>query len=78
MAARVRAFDWAGTPLGPIDAWPQSLRIAVDICMHSRFPMFVWWGTPFINIYNDAYVPMLGKRHPEALGRPAQFTWSDS
>jgi hypothetical protein len=34
--------------------------------------MFVWWGEPLINIYNDAYVPMLGKRHPRAFGRPAR------
>ena len=39
--------------------------------------MFVWWGPGLINIYNDAYAPMLGARHPEAFGRPAQETWSD-
>ena len=70
MAERVRAFDWASTPLGPMDRWPQSLATAVGICMNSRFPMFVWWGSQLINIYNDAYIPILGKRHPEALGRP--------
>ncbi|HXF15970.1 MAG TPA: PAS domain-containing protein [Burkholderiales bacterium] len=77
MAARVRAFDWATTALGPVEGWPQSLRIAVGICLHSRFPMFVWWGPQLIKIYNDSYVPMLGTRHPAALGRPAQETWSD-
>jgi PAS domain S-box-containing protein len=77
MAARVRAFDWASTPLGPPQQWPQSLRIAVGICLNSRFPMFVWWGPQLINIYNDGYIPMLGKRHPAALGKPAQPTWQD-
>ncbi len=71
------ATDWAATPLGPMDRWPQALRIAVGICLNSRFPMFVWWGEQAINIYNDAYVPMLGKRHPAAFGRPAQEAWSD-
>ena len=71
------ATDWAATPLGPMDGWPQALRIAVGICLNSRFPMFVWWGQHAINIYNDAYVPMLGKRHPAAFARPAQETWSD-
>ncbi|HET7730140.1 MAG TPA: PAS domain-containing protein [Usitatibacter sp.] len=77
MIARVQSYDWAGTPLGPMAQWPQSLRIAVGICLSSRFPMFVWWGPTLVNIYNDAYVPILGAKHPEALGRPAQPTWSE-
>lgn len=71
------AFDWTGSELGPVDAWPQSLRIAVGICLNSRFPMFVWWGPSLVNIYNDAYAPMLGKRHPVAFGRPARESWAD-
>jgi len=77
MATRVADFDWASTPLGPMETWPQSLRIAVGICLNSRFPMFVWWGPDHINIYNDAYIPMLGKRHPAALGRKARDSWDD-
>ena len=77
MAQRVRDFDWASTPLGPIESWPQSLLIAVSICLNSRFPMFVWWGPKHINIYNDGYIPMLGARHPRALGRPARDSWED-
>jgi PAS domain S-box-containing protein len=75
-ATLLRETDWSRTPLGPMSAWPQSLRIAVSICLNSRFPMFVWWGPSLINIYNDAYAPMLGARHP-AYGRPAQEIWHD-
>ena len=77
MATRVAGLDWTATPLGAIESWPQSLRIAVGICLDSRFPMFVWWGPDHINIYNDAYIPMLGKRHPSALGRKARDSWDD-
>src|SRR6476661_10228237 len=77
MAERVRAFDWSRTPLGPMERWPQSLRVAVGICLNSRFPMFVWWGPELINIYNDAYVPILGKRHPEAFAKPARQSWNE-
>ena len=77
MSALVRAFDWHRTPLGAMENWPDELRLAVDICLSSRFPMFVWWGPQLINIYNDGYVPMLGHRHPAALGRPARETWDD-
>lgn len=77
MRSRVQAFDWSRTPLGPRTQWSAALRVAVDVCLCSRFPMFVWWGDQLINIYNDAYIPILGMRHPAALGRPAQETWAD-
>ena len=77
MAGRMRAFDWAQTPLGPVDQWPQSLKFAVRNILHSRFPMCVWWGRELIKIYNDAYRGFLGKRHPEALGRPGSQAWAD-
>ena len=70
-------MDWGRTPLGPVADWPQSLRVVVGICLNSRFPMYVWWGPELVNIYNDAYAPVLGPRHPDALGRPAQEVWSD-
>ncbi|HEY0886778.1 MAG TPA: ATP-binding protein [Ramlibacter sp.] len=72
-----RATDWAATALGPVDGWPQSLRIAVGICLNSRFPMFVWWGPTLVNIYNDAYIPVLGQRHPRAFAKPARAFWSE-
>src|SRR6185436_8573587 len=40
-------------------------------------PMFVWWGPALVNIYNDAYAPMLGAHHPQAFGKPARESWSD-
>lgn len=69
--------DWSATPLGPMDGWPRSLRIAVSICLNSRFPMFVWWGQQLTNIYNDAYIAALGKRHPWAFGRSGRVVWDD-
>lgn len=77
MGDRVRTFNWASTPLGPMETWPQSLRTAVGICLNSPLPMFVWWGRSLINLYNDAYAPVLGLRHPSALGRPAREVWAD-
>src|SRR5687768_16714122 len=77
MGERLRAVDWSSHPLGPPERWPQCLRTAVGICLNSRFPMFVWWGPELFNIYNDAYAPILGQRHPAALGRPARHAWDD-
>jgi len=77
MAARVRGLDWSQTPLGPIDTWPTALRVAAELCLNSRFPMHVWWGPELIYLYNDAHIPVLGKRHPDALGRPAAQVWPE-
>src|SRR4029079_3738028 len=77
MAERVRALDWARTPLGPIAAWPQSLRSALSICLGSRFPIVIYWGPDLVVLYNDAYAEILGKKHPAALGRPCRDVWSD-
>jgi PAS domain S-box-containing protein len=78
MGARIRAFDWGVTSLGPLEAWPDTLRAAVMLSLNSRFPMHIWWGPGLINIYNDAFVPVLGNRHPEALGRPAATIWPEA
>jgi signal transduction histidine kinase len=72
-----RDTDWSRTPLGPVEGWPLALRVAVGICLNSRFPMFVWWGASLVNIYNDAYIPVLGQRHPRAFAQPAREWWHE-
>jgi signal transduction histidine kinase/DNA-binding response OmpR family regulator len=77
MGARMRAFDWSSTSLGPVQTWPQSLKTCVRIILTSRQPMFVWWGDELINLYNDAYKSIVGGKHPEALGLPASVVWRE-
>jgi PAS domain S-box-containing protein len=76
MGARLRAFDWSATPLGPIAEWPGALRIAVDQMMSSLFPACLFWGSDLIAIYNDGYARILGQK-PDALGRPLRMTWAE-
>jgi len=61
MGRAIQDFDWASTSLGPIADWPEGLRLAVSVCLSSRFPMLVTWGPDLIMIYNDGYRPMLGQ-----------------
>ncbi|MFP5372693.1 MAG: GAF domain-containing protein, partial [Actinomycetes bacterium] len=70
-------FDWAATPLGGEEHWSPTLRTAVSSCLNSRFPILLMWGPGLVMIYNDAYAPLLGARHPAALGRRAAEIWSD-
>jgi signal transduction histidine kinase len=75
--ALMRSRDWTNTPLGPAENWPQSLRTAVGICLHSRFPIILFWGPQLIQIYNDDYRGILGTKHPEALGQRAEECWTE-
>ncbi|HET8953352.1 MAG TPA: histidine kinase dimerization/phospho-acceptor domain-containing protein, partial [Solirubrobacteraceae bacterium] len=75
--ALARAHDWAGTPLGASEAWPSSLRTAATICLESRHGMCLFWGPELVAIYNDAYAPMLGVKHPWALGKSLREIWPE-
>ncbi len=77
MGDAIRAMDWSNTALGPRESWPLGLRVALGVCLNSRFPMFIWWGPNLVNLYNDAYAPLLGKRHPDALGKSARDIWHE-
>lgn len=77
MVRRIRALDWAATPLGPVAQWPQSRRTAVDVMLAAGHAMQLALGPERIVLYNDAYVPMLGERHPRALGAPFREAWPD-
>lgn len=78
MSERIRRFDWTKTTLGAIENWQQSLITAVNLILNSRFSMFVWWGEELTYIYNDAYLPTLGIRHPAALGKSAREVWAEA
>jgi CheY-like chemotaxis protein/nitrogen-specific signal transduction histidine kinase len=78
MGALMRALDWSGTPLGPVETWSASLKAIVGTLLHSRHPMFLWWGPELIQFYNDAYMPSFGKgKHPTALGQRGQDSWQE-
>ena len=77
MRARCRALDWAATPLGPVAGWPQSLRTSVSLCLASGFPKLLMWGPELVQLYNDAFRPVLQVKHPAALGQRARDCWPE-
>jgi PAS domain S-box-containing protein len=78
LGERIRLHDWSATPLGPIFGWPQSLRSVVSLCVKSRFPIIIHWGWPdLLVLYNDAFIPLIGDKHPKALGRPLFESWPE-
>ncbi|TRX76880.1 response regulator [Pseudomonas mangiferae] len=77
MAELMRRHDWAATALGPPEAWPESLKLALRILLTSRFDMWMGWGPDIHFFYNDAYRPTLGMKHATALGRPMREVWAE-
>lgn len=77
MGRLIAVHDWSGTSLGPIGEWPASLRCVVDLMLASRQPAHVAWGPELVSLYNDAYVPILGTKHPGGLGKPFAELFSE-
>ena len=77
MAALMRAFDWARTPLGDPAAWPLGLKATVRMLLSSRYAMWMGWGKDLSFLYNDAYAPTLGVKHPSAIARPFAEVWRE-
>ncbi len=69
--------DWAATALGPVASWSPALLAAVDLTLHTRAPVTLFWGPEHILVYNEAYVPMIGNKHPGALGAPAAKVFAE-
>jgi PAS domain S-box-containing protein len=78
MADRVRAYDWSSTPLGAIESWSKELLTIINLTLSSPSPARTMWGPELILIYNDAYRPIPGPRHPEALGKSAREVYGES
>lgn len=77
MGSLMRAHDWTRTSLGPHENWPGSLKTTVSLMLNSLYPMFIAWGPDLAFLYNDAYRPILGSKHPNALSRPFAAVWPE-
>jgi PAS domain S-box-containing protein len=75
--ALIARIDWASSPLGAASTWPQSLRTAVDIVIHSPMPMLLLWGQQLTQIYNDGFALLAGSKHPHAFGQPTHLIWPE-
>ncbi|PCG15568.1 MAG: PAS domain S-box protein [Sphingomonas sp.] len=77
MGRRIAAHDWAATPLGPVEDWPAVLRHTLAVMLPAQAEIVLFWGPQQVALYNDAYAPTIGNKHPAALGRPACETWAE-
>ena len=66
------AYDWASTPLGPMETWPKQLNFLCDILLCSEQPMFLLWGDEAAFIFNAPYHALWEDVSLSNLGRPIE------
>lgn len=77
MGAMTRAIDWSRTPVGPVSGWSQPFRTMVGLVLRNRFPLSLWWGPKLVQFYNDPFRPILGSKHPAAIGQSGSECWAE-
>lgn len=75
--ALIARRDWTRTTLGPIEAWPQSLKTTTEFMLRSAVPLVMLWGEDGVMLYNDAYSVFAGGRHPDLLGSKVREGWAE-
>src|SRR3954454_20060009 len=77
MGKLIRTADFSNTTLGDPESWSDSLRSALNIALNSGFPIGIYWGKDFNLLYNDSFRPILGNKHPRAIGKPGYEVWPE-
>jgi signal transduction histidine kinase/FixJ family two-component response regulator len=78
MGSRILSYDWPAHPLGDPAEWSATVRTAIATTLACRFPIALLLGDELRLFYNDGYIPMLGERHPAALGSAGADVWWDA
>src|SRR5690606_26551258 len=64
MGERLRSLDWSTTSFGTPEKWPSALRLALGLCLNTSIPTAIYWGPDLALLYNDAWAPIAGEKHP--------------
>ncbi len=72
-----RSVDWASTSLGPAEHWSSDLRQMCNLIMASPHPAAMYWGEDLVAVYNEAYIPLAGQKHPGLMGQSYKVAWAE-
>ena len=82
MGKRILLKDWAQTELGPIQYWPDALKLSLSSSLSAtESAMAVFWYRPedqkFYFFFNDCFKPILTGRYAlDPLGSPISNVWT--
>src|SRR3546814_9630169 len=71
------ALPISGSPLGPVNGWSPALVSTVRLMLSSQSEIVLFVGPELCALYNEAYAPTIGDKHPRVLGRPAREGWTE-
>ncbi|MCW2545838.1 MAG: baeS [Mycobacterium sp.] len=61
----------------PPEAWPETLCVAINLCVEAEIPACVLWGPNLIQFYNDAYADAIAAGRPCLIGQPSAENWPE-
>ncbi|HCL53637.1 MAG TPA: hybrid sensor histidine kinase/response regulator, partial [Pseudomonas sp.] len=73
----LQTMNWQDSPLGTPHGWSPHLQAAMATLLPAQTQVVLFWGPDYVALYNDAYAPTIGNKHPQALGRPARENWAE-
>ncbi|KAF1045926.1 chemotaxis protein CheB [Xylophilus sp.] len=73
----LRAVAWESSALGQVLHWPAALKAVAAAMLGSGFGTCIAWGPDFSQLYNDAWIGVLGSKHPGAAGTSSHVTWRE-
>lgn len=77
IADLLKSGNLAQSPLGSPADWSPSLKTLIATVLPVKAQIVLFWGPAYVALYNDAYAPSIGEKHPHALGRPAIESWAE-
>lgn len=69
MLRKTMELDWSATDLGPIDSWPETLKILARLVLTASMPLALLVGPSGTLIYNDAIMRIFAGIGSAGLGR---------
>lgn len=73
----MREFDWSKTAFGPIESWSRELRQSARFMLAETAPGVLIWGSSYMTMWNEAYAPLIGGKHPDGMGLTATEIFPD-
>ena len=60
--------DWTRNGLGSPREWDPTLQLFANLVHADSRAACLWWGPEYVAIYNEAFIPICHKVHPELMG----------
>jgi len=78
VGALILSRDWQASPIGSPSRWAPELKTLINVMLNAGQPMFITWGETRTLLYNDAFIEIVGDKHPASLGAPFHDVFAEA